>query len=183
VINEVLARPHYDWQGTGGVSIADEFIELLNLGPHSVNLAGWMLDDIADGGSRPFRFPPRIIKVGEHIATFKSRSHLTLNDNGDGVRLLVPNGREVDRISYLKIKAANLSYGRIPDGSGTLRYGLWPTSRQANLSFVEPLTAGGRPTIVPPCPGGGYPQAMLLRLARHPSIVRWLWPMGRVRCP
>jgi hypothetical protein len=40
VINEVLIRPHYDWAGTGSVSTADEFIELLNLGRHSANLNG-----------------------------------------------------------------------------------------------------------------------------------------------
>ena len=28
VINEVLIRPHYDWEGAGGVTTADEFIEL-----------------------------------------------------------------------------------------------------------------------------------------------------------
>ena len=40
VINEVLIRPHYDWEGTGGVSPDDEFIELYNAGDLPVHLLG-----------------------------------------------------------------------------------------------------------------------------------------------
>ncbi len=41
VINEVLIRPHYDWEGAGGVTTGDEFIEIYNRGPGTVNLKGW----------------------------------------------------------------------------------------------------------------------------------------------
>jgi hypothetical protein len=116
-----------------------------------------MLDDIAGAGSSPSIFPPRIIKVGQHMAIFKSRSHIALNDS---VRLLAPYGSLVDRLSYLRIKGANLSYGRLPDGNGTLRNGLWPTPLQPNQLFIELPAEGGPPKLAPPCPAGGYPQAI-----------------------
>ena len=54
------------------------------------------------------------------------------------MRLLAPDERVIDEISYLSVRAANLSFGRLPDGSDHLKYGLWPTPRQANLFFEEP---------------------------------------------
>ena len=139
VINEVLIRPHYDWQGTGGVSTDDEFIELYNAGPLPVNLKGWSLDDVIDGGSSPFELPEMILADGEFVAFFRSRTHIALNDTGDDVHLLNPSGKPVDSISYRRTRAANLSFGRLPDGSDHLSYGLWPTAREPNLSHADAL--------------------------------------------
>jgi hypothetical protein len=141
VVNEVLIRPHYDWQGTGGVNPDDEFIELYNRGPGRVNLSGWMLDDLPGAGSSPFELPDRTLEPGEFIAFFRSKTHIALNDTGDTVRLLDPSGNLVDSISYLRIRAANLSFGRLPDGSSHLYYGLWPTVRSSNLLFTDVLEA------------------------------------------
>src|SRR4030065_162350 len=60
---------------------------------------------------------------------------LALNDPGDPVRLLEPGGRVVDKIAYLKVRAYNLSYGRLPDGGHHLFYGLWPTGGRPNVLF------------------------------------------------
>jgi hypothetical protein len=137
VINEVLIRPHFDWQGTGGVTPDDEFIELYNRGPGDVNLRGWTLDDLPGEGSAPFTLPGRTIRSGDYVVFFRSKTHIALNDTGDSVRLLDPSGGLVDSITYLKVRAANLSYGRLPDGSDRLSYGLWPTPLRPNLLFVE----------------------------------------------
>ncbi len=103
VINELLIRPHYDWQGTGGIDTGDEFIELLNLGPQPVNLAGWMLDDIPGGGSKPYVLGQVTLAPGSYRAFFRSRTHLALNDGGDTVRLLAPDGRVMESVSYLRV--------------------------------------------------------------------------------
>jgi len=158
VINEVLIRPRYDWEGTGGVTTADEFIELYNPGRMDVYLKGWWLDDAIDGGSSPFDLPGVTIPAKGYAVFFRTQTKIALNDTGDTVRLLAPNERVIDEISYLSVRAANLSFGRLPDGSDHLRYGLWPTPRQANLLFVEPVSdppAG--PFFLYVCPGEAWP--------------------------
>jgi len=143
VINEVLVRPHYDWEGAGGVTTDDEFIELYNRGPGAVNFAGWILDDIVAGGSSPYDLPSKTLKAGEFAVFFRSRTHIALNDSGDSIRLSSPNGTSVDKIRYLRGQAYNLSYGRLPDGDDVLVYGLWPTPGKENRLFVPPTYPAG----------------------------------------
>ncbi|HEX9676868.1 MAG TPA: lamin tail domain-containing protein [Anaerolineales bacterium] len=158
VINEVLIRPRHDWEGAGGVTTADEFIELYNHGPGEVYLRGWWLDDIADGGSSPGDLPGITIPEHGYAVFFRSFTGVALNDGGDSVRLLAPNGRQIDQISYLPVRAYNLSYGRLPDGSGHLAYGLWPTPGKANLLFEEPIPPGPPGPFYPGiCPGEAWP--------------------------
>jgi hypothetical protein len=177
VINEALIRPHYDWEHKGGVDTGDEFIELYNLGPSSVNIGGWMLDDEEDGGSRPYRLPNRTIRPGEFVAFFNTRTRIALNDAGDDVRLMSPDGRLIDQISYLRVRAYNLSFGRLPDGSGHLLYGLWPTPSEPNILFEEPFLD----LAVPLRPGA--PIVRPARLGRHPSLVCWMNDLGHVLFP
>jgi len=166
VINEVLIRPHYDWEGAGGVSTADEFIELYNAGNLPVRMLGWTLDDIEGGGSRPFTLGDAVLPPHGHIAYFRSRTHLALNDTGDTIRLLEPGGRLVDQVSYLKVRAKNLSYGRLPDGGHHLRYGLWPTAGASNVLFVAPrLPLPVVDTFA--CPAG-HLHPLLSRFPDHP---------------
>jgi hypothetical protein len=180
-INEVLIRPHYDWEGKGGVDTGDEFIELYNLGPNKVFLKGWMLDDEAGGGSKPYKIPGITIRPGGYATFFHTKTGITLNDAGDTVRLLAPNGTLVEEIHYLKVSAYNLSYGRLPDGSGHLVYGLWPTPNEVNLLYEDtfiPMT-GEIPDL---CPIPGEIRTYLVRHLRHPARIRWMKSRGYVIC-
>ncbi|HUS84899.1 MAG TPA: lamin tail domain-containing protein [Anaerolineales bacterium] len=181
VINEVLIRPHYDWEGTGGINPMDEFIELLNLGPFAVNLRGWWLDDIADAGSAPYKLPGVTIRPGEFVAFFRSRTRIALNDGGDSVRLLSPDARVIDQISYLRVRAYNLSYGRLPDGSGHLYYGLWPTAGEPNRLFLENVSEIDK-EIADFCVFGEPPMLRFPRLGRHPELVNRLMSQGHLLC-
>lgn len=143
VVNEALVRPHYDWEGTGGVDTGDEFVELYNRGPHDVRLGGWILDDVPDGGSKPFVLPDRRIQAGGYAVFFRSQTRLALNDSGDTVVLRAPDGRTVDAVSYSRVSAYNLAVGRLPDGSGSLAYGLWPTPGEANRVYSPPSFPAG----------------------------------------
>ncbi len=181
VINEVLIRPRYDWEGTGGVNTGDEFIELYNLGPFPVNVRGWLLDDIAGGGSKPYALPGVTIDPHQFAVFFRSRTRVSLNDSGDTVRLLSPDGQILDEIRYLRVRAYNLSYGRLPDGSRHLKYGLWPTPGRPNILFIEPLPMAERIDSVL-CPRGGVPEPRLPRQARHPAMARWMAALGHLVC-
>ncbi len=177
VINEVLIRPHYDWEGKEGPSLDDEFIELYNIGPHGVDLGGFMLDDIADSGSKPYTLPDVRLPPGGFAVFFRSQTRIALNDTGDEVRLLSPGGRQLDSISYLKVRAYNLSYGRLPDGSGHLFYGLWPTPGEANILFVEDLEEETASTLL----GPDYAFEMrLVRLSRFPAMIQRMAFLGHV---
>jgi len=180
-INEVLIRPHYDWEGKGGVDTGDEFIELYNLGPNKVFLKGWMLDDEAGGGSKPYKIPGITIRPGGYATFFHSKTGITLNDAGDTVRLLAPNGTLVEEIQYLKVSAYNLSYGRLPDGSGHLAYGLWPTPNEANLLY-ERLYVVATGEIQALCPIPGEIRTYLMRHLRHPARTRWMKSLDYVIC-
>jgi hypothetical protein len=150
VINELLVRPHYDWEGAGGVTTTDEFIELYNRGPRRVNLRGWTLDDTVVGGSSPFELPAITLEPGEYVALFRTRTHIALNDGGDSIRLSAPDGHLIDKVRYLRIRAYNLSFGRLPDGDDVLVYGLWPTPGEDKLLFIEPTpTATPTPLVCP----------------------------------
>jgi hypothetical protein len=181
VVNEVLIRPHYDWEGTGGVTTADEFIELYNLGPEPVYLRGWMLDDVVNGGSQPYALPGDTVDPGGFAVYFHSHTRITLNDSGDSVRLLAPDGRVMDEIRYLRVRAYNLSFGRLPDGAGHLFYGLWPSPGRPNVLFVEPTPQSSAP-LASLCAGGQAVLPRLPRLARHPALARWMAALGLVLC-
>ena len=178
VINEMLIRPLHDREGTGGITTADEFIELYNAGPLPVYLKGWWLDDIAGGGSSPYDLPGVTIAPRGFVVFFRTKTKIALNDTEDTVRLLAPDGRTIDQISYLRIRAANLSYGRLPDGSDNVGYGLWPTPRMPNLPFEVPVVS--RFYFSLPCTGQSI--TLLTRATRHPAQVAWLQGMYFVAC-
>jgi hypothetical protein len=185
VINEVLIRPHYDWEGTGGVTTADEFIELYNRGPGDVWLRGWLLDDVSGSGSKPWALPGVTISDHGHAVFFRSQTHIALNDSGDSVRLLAPDGRMIDKLHYKPVRAYNLSYGRLPNGSNSLAYGLWPTPGEANVLFVEPEPLPESPLKPRPaflCPEGGLPRSLLPRADRFPWQLRLLHQLGLGFC-
>jgi hypothetical protein len=190
VINEVLIRPHYDWNRSGEADVGDEFIELYNHGPAAVDLGGWILDDLAGGGAPPYALPHRIILPGKRIAFFRSQTGISLNDAGDVVRLMAPDGRLIDQIQYIRVRAFNLSYGRLPDGSSDFAYGLWPTPGAINVLFVEPfaqtipLTAAElQPTSRwNVCPLDSQPLPLLTSCSRHPAMMRWMLSLGLFVC-
>ena len=180
-INEVLIKPHYDWEGKGGVDTGDEYIELINIGPKTVFLKGWYLDDLPDSGSRPFKIPGFTLKPGSMMAFFNTRTHITLNDGGDTIRVLSPNGTVVDEVTYLRTSAYNLSYGRLPDGSGTLKYGLWPTPNEPNILYEGPFIPANTGLPIK-CPNPGQPITYLMRHVRHPAQMRWMRSQGYAIC-
>ena len=133
LINEFLPKPGSDWNRDGSVDYYDEFIELLNTGPQAVDLGGWMLDDMLQRGSRPYVIPGGTwIESKEFLVFFRSRTRIALNDEGDDVWLLAPDGTRIDGRVYTRTRWPDSAWGRYPDGVNVLRLGFPPTPGEPN---------------------------------------------------
>jgi len=97
IINEILAKPL--------TSPADEFIELYNTGQVDIDLSGWQLDDIINGGSSPYTIPnDTIIPALSYLSFYSSDTGISLNDTGDTARLIDPNSEEKSKVIYALAK-------------------------------------------------------------------------------
>jgi len=95
-INEIIPQP-----STGS---PDEFVELYNNSSQDIDISGWQLDDI-DGGSSPYNIPDgTIIESGAYLVFKNQTTKISLNDSGDSVRLIDPNGDIKSIVSYEKAK-------------------------------------------------------------------------------
>ena len=96
-INEVYPSP---------LKGEEEWVELWNSGDTDVSLAGWQLDDKKNAGSKPWvGDTSALIPAHGYITLPSSVTHLSLNNAGDEVRLLSPDGHTVDFLTYPKIKS------------------------------------------------------------------------------
>jgi hypothetical protein len=138
LINEFLPKPRFDWNGDGRINSGDEFIELINAGTVRTNLESWLLDD-SEEGSKPYHIPDLTLHPGEVRAFFRSQSGLSLSDNGDQVRLSLPDETLVDQRAYNYARDINISWCRLPDGGTALTYPCWPSPDQSNVGYPLPV--------------------------------------------
>ncbi len=149
LIGEFLPHPRYDWNQDGAANTGDEFIEIVNLGPEPVNLDNWLLDD-GEGGSQPFEIPETGLMPGHVVVFFAKQTDIRLNDSGDTIRLLRPNGELVDEVHYSHAFAWNLSWCRPEGGWGALTYPCWPTPGRAhNVLYGTPQSPSSASSPTP----------------------------------
>ena len=117
-INEFVPRPGHDWNNDGIVNTGDEYIEVLNHGVIDVNLSGYSLDDEVNIGSSPFSLPAVTLKPGQRMVFYESQTNIHLDDGGDGVRLIKPNGQLADAYNYPIAEYPDQAYCRLPDNGG-----------------------------------------------------------------
>jgi len=134
VINEVMPDPATDWSPSDGNeeyhSVEDEWVEVLNIGATPVDLTGWRLRDAASDSSWRFAFVGTL-PAGGYAVVYGNESYawedangyprygLSLNNGGDAVALVRPDGTVVDELTYDGSQVAdNWSIGRLPDGVG-----------------------------------------------------------------
>lgn len=79
----------------------NEFIEIYNTGASTIDLVDWQIDDDI-GGSPPYRILNAAIAPGQYLAFYNQETKIALNDSGDKVRLLDPDGEIKAEISYAK---------------------------------------------------------------------------------
>lgn len=141
-INEILAGPARDWDGSGAFSSRDdEWVEVVNTGVTPVDLAGHIL---TDGDSIPRMALTGVLAPGARLLVTGKNSWdweraagypafgLSLGNSGDSVVLWEIVGSDtlvVDAYAYRAHEAAaDRASGRKPDGGGewTLFDGLNP---------------------------------------------------------
>jgi hypothetical protein len=149
VINEFVPRPGFDWNNDDVVDTNDEFIEIENLGPVSVNLSGWKLSDI---NNQTFSLPGQTLNSGQRAVFYGSTTHIVLFDSGDTIRLINARGIIVDAQSYDVAKYPDQSWCRFPDGSWYWQSDCVPTPGNENsLTGVIPSPPPPKPDQSLPC--------------------------------
>jgi hypothetical protein len=128
LINEILPSPE-------GPDEKEEWIEIFNQNNFEVNLSGWKITDTT-GKAASYQFPEgtKITALGFLILD-RPTTKIILNNDGDGLNLIQPDGRVVDVVSYEKAPLGQ-SYNRTESGwvwSSTL------TPGSANIIAV-PIT-------------------------------------------
>lgn len=125
VLNEIMANPVGDdaAQKPGG-----EWVELYNLSPQPVSLAGWRLYDASDSNDQAITAEvtdtaTTTIAVGGFLVVFRhGERDFILNNGGDTVRLytspIAAGGTLIDQYTWTTAKPEGATYARVPDGIG-----------------------------------------------------------------
>jgi len=108
LINEILPSPT-------GSDATDEWIEIFNPNDFEVNLSGWKIQDTV-GKTKAYIFQKgtKILAKG-FLVLKRPITKITLNNEGDGLKLTDPDGKTIDEISYQKAKKGK-SYNRSDTG-------------------------------------------------------------------
>ncbi|MBD3367587.1 MAG: hypothetical protein GF405_05380 [Candidatus Eisenbacteria bacterium] len=134
VINEFMPDPAVDWSPSDGNeeyhSVEDEWIEILNIGAGPIDITGWRLRDAVSDSSWRYEFSGSLA-AGAYAVVYGNEAYdwedqngyprygLSLNNSGDTVALVRPDGTVVDAVTYDGSQVDDdRSIGRIPDGVG-----------------------------------------------------------------
>jgi hypothetical protein len=170
VINEVLPAPRADWSSNGiPAQVDDEWVELVNAGCAPAELSGLFLAEGAgieapriglDGRLAPGEL--RFV-TGEHALDWQDahggrRGGLALADAAGDVALYRARGEAMERVDVVAWDAApaDVSFGRLPDGSGAL------------LAFDALAQGGAGPQPTPGGPNGGLAAPKILETVQEP---------------
>lgn len=104
VINEILPSPE-------GPDSENEWIEIFNQNDFGVDLSGWKIFD-AVGTVKIYVFPANTeISPKGFLVLPRPSTGITLNNEGDGLKLSNPDGKIIDSVSYEKAPTGS-SYNR-----------------------------------------------------------------------
>ena len=137
-----MPAPAQDWNGDTLADDNDEWIEIFNANAFAVNLDGWMVDDVANGGSTPHVLSGVTVAAHSFVLLFRADTGIALNNTNDDVRLLKPDASAADTIAY-KSSASNATWSRVPDGANYFALYCPPTPNASNCSIAA------TPTLTP----------------------------------
>ncbi|MBQ8773254.1 MAG: CotH kinase family protein [Muribaculaceae bacterium] len=127
----------------------DSWLELYNTSSSPINIRGFKIGDSNDP-SNAFTLPNRIIDAHSHLLIYCDKVGSGIHcdfriDSGKGELYLFNSDNSIaDHITYKKMPAPNVAYGRESDNSNTWGYMLTPSPGNSN--------SGGITTIVLPEP-------------------------------
>ncbi|MFW9979506.1 MAG: lamin tail domain-containing protein, partial [Candidatus Thorarchaeota archaeon] len=126
VINEFLPDPY--------ALYTEEWVEFYNPQALDADMSGYILDDITSGGTNPYSIPAGTVIPGYgYLVLYQGATGVGLNNAGDTVNLLKPDGTTViDSYTYTS-SADDVSYGRESDGSPSWTTFDTPTPGSANI--------------------------------------------------
>lgn len=91
-INEFLPNPFGD-------EAKNEYIEFFNFSDKEEDLSSWIIKDSSASGS--YEFPSGTkIKSNDYLVVYRSDFDFALNNSGEKIFLLNPDGKEIDNVSY-----------------------------------------------------------------------------------
>lgn len=108
VFNEILPSPE-------GADAKEEWLELKNTNKQEVDISDWKIQDTV-GSTKAYIFPKETkIKANDYLVLARPISKITLNNSGDGLELIQPDGNLLDNVIYEKAILGQ-SYNRMESG-------------------------------------------------------------------
>ncbi len=163
-LNEFMPDPDSDWNDSGVADENDEYIELYNANTFDVDISGWKLDDVANGGTQPYTLPAgTTLRAQRFLVLFRSETGIALNNSGgDSVRLLTPDGVEVESHPYTQTRPDE-AYSKSIDGGSEWVQNYPPSPGASNqppawtATPTSTPTPSATPTVTPTATPGGSP--------------------------
>lgn len=118
-LSEVLPNP-------STTESQDEFIEIYSTDTEAVDLTGW---EVRDAAGTTYTLTGTV-SAGRYFAWYRADTKISLNNTGDSVTLLQPDGKEVETITYTDSAADDSSYAL--NSSGQWTWSETPTPFTAN---------------------------------------------------
>jgi hypothetical protein len=173
LINEILASNASVNTDPDYGNYAD-WVELYNAGPTAVDLSGYFLSDNA-GTPQKYVFPGgTTLPAQGYLLVWADgkatglHTNFKISSTGEIILLSDPNGLQVDQVSF-QAQTANVSYGRVQDGSFALGYFTHPTPGASNNTATS---FDGFAEFATHCqPAGGFFNSTQTVIIRNPSGV------------
>jgi hypothetical protein len=141
VINEVMPSNHST--AADGEGDFEDWIEIANVGTSSINLSGFGLTDLMEGGA-DYLFPALTLDPGEYLVVWADEEplegdlHAPFKLNADGEDVYLTQGSTiVDQVTFYDIPS-DVSWGRWPNGSGDWQLLSVATPGAENQNPVNP---------------------------------------------
>ncbi|NJN19005.1 MAG: hypothetical protein HC822_23500 [Oscillochloris sp.] len=104
-MNEILAAP--------GERFSQEWVEIINADLQPIDPTGWLIDDANDGAAVRITAEMPLAPGATLLISFE---RAMLNNSGDSVRLIRPDGQVQDRYSYTSARP-DVSFSRTSDNT------------------------------------------------------------------